>query len=493
MLEVEAVSLRIDSIAFRTRWMRTRFPFRFGIASMVEVPHVFAHVDACCDGQETRGLASDFLPPKWFSKDPDTSHARDLPGLTASLEHAADAARGLDAESPFAAWQRLRAAHEEWTRSEGVPALLAQFGTSLVERALIDAFCRAHGRSFGEALLGDELGVELGSVHPELEGSRCSDWLAPARPRTTVRHTVGLGDALEDSDLEPEEVVGDGLPQTLVDTIRTYGLTHFKLKVCGALDVELPRLVRIAEILEREAPEYRVTLDGNEQFSDVASFRADYDAYRGEQSLADGLLSDERLLFVEQALHRDTALDDAVGDALSGWREAPPMIIDESDASTASLRRAIELGYRGTSHKNCKGVFKGIANRCLIEWLRRSRNDGRPWIMSGEDLTNIGPIALVQDLAVMAALGIEHVERNGQHYLAGLSMFPTALQERVLEAHGDLYQTHQAGFAALRIEAGRLELSSILAAPFGSKLNIDDELLELLGEPGLPDAARLDD
>jgi hypothetical protein len=33
-------------------------------------------------------------------------------------------------------------------------------------------------------------------------------------------------------------------------------------------------------------------------------------------------------------------------------------------------------------------------------------------MMSGEDLCNTGPIALLQDLAVMAALGIESVERN---------------------------------------------------------------------------------
>jgi hypothetical protein len=54
-------------------------------------------------------------------------------------------------------------------------------------------------------------------------------------------------------------------------------------------------------------------------------------------------------------------------DGFDSWPEAPPMIIDESDAELTSLRRALELGYRGTSHKNCKGVFKGLANRCLVE------------------------------------------------------------------------------------------------------------------------------
>ena len=82
------------------------------------------------------------------------------------------------------------------------------------------------------------------------------------------------------------------------------------------------------------------------------------------------------------------------------------MIIDESDGEIDCMRRALALGYRGTSHKNCKGVIKGIANRCLIEWYRRNRSDDGPWLMSGEDLANVGPVALLNDLAVMAVLWV---------------------------------------------------------------------------------------
>ena len=100
------------------------------------------------------------------------------------------------------------------------------------------------------------------------------------------------------------------------------------------------------------------------------------------------------------------------------------MIIDESDAEWNSLPRAIRLGYHGTSHKNCKGVFKSIANACLLEKLRRETENSK-FVMSAEDLANIGPVALMQDLAVAATLGISSVERNGHHYFAGLSAFPT--------------------------------------------------------------------
>ncbi len=50
---------------------RTRFPFRYGIASMTDVPQFFATTQVS-DGRGVRaGLAAEGLPPKWFTKDPD--------------------------------------------------------------------------------------------------------------------------------------------------------------------------------------------------------------------------------------------------------------------------------------------------------------------------------------------------------------------------------------------------------------------------------------
>src|SRR5207247_7825279 len=131
-----------------------------------------------------------------------------------------------------------------------------------------------------------------------------------------------------------------------------------------------------------------------------------------------------------------------------------------------SLPQALRLGYAGTSHKNCKGVFKGIVNACLLAHRRRQQPHGSV-ILSGEDLANIGPVALLQDLAVCAALGIASVERNGHHYFAGLSMFPEDVQRQMLEAHGDLYHTSPQGWPTLAIRDGRLQLDSVNNAPFG--------------------------
>jgi hypothetical protein len=166
------------------------------------------------------------------------------------------------------------------------------------------------------------------------------------------------------------------------------------------------------------------------------------------------------------------ALAEATQAALRAWEQRPPIIIDESDDSLDSLPTALNSGYIGTSHKNCKGVFKGIANACLIEYRRRLDPTG-VYVLSGEDLSNIGPVALLQDSTVAAVLGIDHAERNGHHYFTGLRMFPAAWQQTMLTDHGDLYQVHPAGFLMVNIHQGRITIQSLLNAPFGVAAELD--------------------
>ena len=148
------------------------------------------------------------------------------------------------------------------------------------------------------------------------------------------------------------------------------------------------------------------------------------------------------------------------------------MIIDESDGTLTSAAEALELGYAGTSHKNCKGIFKGVASACLIA-DRRKKDPGRRYVLSSEDLGNVGPVALLQDLAVAACLGVGHTERNGHHYFTGLSMYPRDVQEQVLQNHGGLYRRHDDGFPTLDVRGGRLDIGSVVAAPFGYGFELD--------------------
>ena len=458
-------SIEVRQVEFRVLPMRTRFPFKYGIASMTELPHLFVSVSCLCDGREAAGLASEGLPPKWFTKDPATTFDQDLPAMLEVIHHAADLATAAGkCASFFDFWKALYFPQADRAAARGLPPLLANLGVSLLERAVLDALCRDLGMPLAKVLRDGGLGIRLGEIRPELDGCDVADLLPPSPlDRIQVRHTVGLGDPLTAEDIA--EPLDDGLPLALDECIRSYGLSYFKVKVCGNPDIDRARLAKLASIFDRETGgDYRITLDGNEQFADIASFAAEWQAWHDDPAIRPML---DRLIFVEQPLHRDHALAPEVGEALRAWENAPPLVIDESEATLESLPAALELGYRGTSHKNCKGIVKGIANACLLE--HRRRRDGTDLLLSGEDLANVGPVALLQDLAMMASFGIGHVERNGHHYFKGLSMYPEALQRQVLGDHGDLYRRHPDGFATLAIQGGGIQLRSVIESPFGCR------------------------
>lgn len=429
---------------------------------MTRVPHLFVRLSLEISGRVQRGFAADHLPPKWFTKDPASAYADDLADMVTVIRHAGEAALALPATAtPFALWRELYAAQDAWAQAHHFPPLLAGFGVSLIERAMLDAFCRATGQSLAQAVRQNLLGFDAGTVHGELAGIAPADFLPPEPLRSVLtRHTVGLTDPLTEDDIESGERVHDGLPQALNAFIREHGLTHFKIKLCGDIARDRTRLQRLADILP---PGAAVTLDGNENYHAVAPFRALWEELRGDPAIA-RLLGG--LIFVEQPLHRDIALSPATGEELRGWVGRPAIIIDESDAELTSLPTALVSGYAGTSHKNCKGVFKSLVNATLLA-SRRHAEPNRALHLSAEDLSNVGPVALPQDLAVLATLGIPHVERNGHHYFAGLSQFSPALQAAALAAHGDLYELHPDGFPMPRIRAGRMEIGSVVDAPFG--------------------------
>lgn len=452
--------------------LRARMPFRYGIATMTEVPHVILRLTFEIDGKVVVGLSADHLPPKWFTKDPNRALSDEIEEMLFVIRTAVEAARAVRARTPFQFWGQLYTVQGAWGAANGVAPLLAQFGTTLVERALIDATCRLEGVPFAQALRENRFGVELGALHGSLAGSTPAAWL-PAAPadRVFVRHTVGLSDPIEEADIVPGERVDDGLPQSLDSCVRFYGLRHFKIKVDADGERARDRLRRIAAVLARECREgFAFSLDGNESFKDPHAFAALMRSLLGEPGLAAFWPG---LLFIEQPLHRDVALSDASNWA--SWPGRPPIIIDESDAEVGSLPRALALGYAGTSHKNCKGVFKGVANACL---LAQRRTSGLPAMLSGEDLTNVGPVALPQDLTVQAALGVSSVERNGHHYFAGLSQFPGGIQGHILAHHGDLYTQTAAGWPRLDVQGGQVRLGSVLAAPFGCAAGLPLEELQ---------------
>jgi hypothetical protein len=460
---IPPVSLRILQSETCLINLRTRMPFKYGIATMTDVPYAFLRLRVEINGTVHDGFAADNLPPKWFTKVPEQPLGEEMTQMLCVIEHAREAATGLQAETAFELWLEIAEAQSQWGTENQIAPLLHGFGTSMVERALIEACCRAWEKPFAHALTDNNFGISLDAMQVETGATQPADWL-PATPLKSiiVRHTIGLADPLTAADITPAQKADDALPQALTDCISVYGLRHFKIKINGQPNTDLARLHALSKIITQNAPaDFAFTLDGNEQFNSITDFQTFWQSVQDDATLRNFF---SKLLFIEQPLHRDIALDESLREQFDQWPERPPIIIDESDATLDSLPTALRLGYAGTSHKNCKGIFKGIANRCLIE--KRAR-EGDAVLMTGEDLCNIGPVALLQDLAVCATLGIESVERNGHHYHPGLSQLPQSIQDATVLHHPDLYDISPDGWPTLNLRDGRIPMDSINLAPFG--------------------------
>lgn len=459
--------LRVLSVDLRVLPMRTRIPFRYGIATLTHVPHLFVQAAVEVEGEVVQGFTSEGLPPKWFTKNPRSTNAQDLEDMLAVIQNAARLAPLLT-KAPltfYAFWRDLHKEQGQWAFKLAHPPLLWNFGVSLIERAVLEAVCKKLAQPAHEVIRSGALGVDWGHMHPGLDDHTEKDFL-PEAPLASVqvRHTIGLADAVLVSDIPAHERLHDGLPQALEECIPAYGLRYFKVKASGDPGTDLPRLRSITGTLLAQCGDtFHVTLDGNESFSDIATFRAWFEKLQRDAPLK-ALL--ERLLWIEQPLHRDKALADPVGKALLDWPEAPALIIDESDGALGDAHKALKLGYSGVSHKNCKGILKGLANAALVHHHRRLRPK-KNFILSAEDLCIAGPVTLMQDLAMHALLGTTHVERNGHHYFRGLTPYPPELAALTAKAHPDLYTTTADGLTTLKITGGGLSLQSVNEAPFG--------------------------
>jgi hypothetical protein len=455
----DAPQFRIREIDLHERPVHLRLPFRFGVVTLTECPQAYAHVRIeFADGRSAWGGAAELMAPKWFDKNLALSNHDNFAQLRDVLQLARTAYLGdATPASAFGHFARHHDAHRVTAMARGHNPLLASYGPALLDRAVLDALCRAEGISFYAAMRANVAGV--GTARAEFAGCDWSAFLAALAPARSIaaRHTVGLVDAINAADLQ--HPVGDGLPETLEQVIARYGHRHFKLKVGGRLDADLARLTAIAAVLDRSPDPYVVSLDGNEQYADVAGVVELLMRMQATPALARLVGS---IGFIEQPIARATALDVDVR-ALAAIK---PVIVDESDGELDSFVRARERGYTGISSKTCKGLYKSLLNaaRCAA-W--NAQEGGTRYFMSGEDLTTQAGLAVQQDLALVNLLGITHVERNGHHYVDGMAALPEQEQRAFLAAHPDLYE-HSHGATRLRIRDGRIALGSLDCAGYAS-------------------------
>ncbi|HEY2991464.1 MAG TPA: enolase C-terminal domain-like protein [Methylomirabilota bacterium] len=458
-----APTLRVREVRFFQRDVRLRLPFRFGVVTLTEAPQAFVRARiALEDGREGWGAAAEMLAPKWFDKDPALSNDDNVEQLWASLRLARELyTEGRLAHTAFRLFEETHHFQVAECGRRGLNPLIAAYGPALLDRAVLDALCRLRGISFYAAMRANLPGMAPGELLPDLADFDFDAFLAGLRPADTLhaRHTVGLVDPITAADQPAGSRLDDGLPETLEDVVAAYGHTYFKLKVGGEVAADVARLTAIAGVLDRLAEPYVVTLDGNEQYASVDEALALWRAIESTPALRRLAAS---ILFIEQPLARKSALVSDVG-ALGAAR---PVIIDESDADLDAFPEARARGYRGVSSKACKGFYKSLINRgrCVL-WNREAGH--ATYFMSAEDLTTQAGLALQQDLALVSLLGLEHVERNGHHYVRGLAALPPAEQRALLGAHPDLYVDDR-GLVRLRITRGRLDIRSLECAGFAA-------------------------
>jgi hypothetical protein len=424
------------------------------------------------DGRHAEGWAAELMVPRWFDKDPSHDERRNVDDLRRSLGAALAFYRSAHEGAGRSAWHWAQDARAALAGPDVSNRLLAGFGPALLERAVLDAVCRALGVSFPEAVRRNLPGIDWAEPAP----LRPDDFLAglalPAR--LEIRHTVGLADALSVADVQVP--LDDGLPESLEEAARAYGHRLFKIKVTGR---EGPgRLREITRVLQHSTPRFAVTLDANESFDDVQAAVEFCEALWGDPALAP--LCDV-VLYLEQPLRRERAFDDDV----RPLARFAPVVADESDDADDAFLRARRCGYEGISSKGCKGLYRALLNRARCDaWNAASAGRAR-FFLAAEDLTTQPGLALQQDLALAGLAGCAHSERNGHHYVRGMAGAGRAEAEAFAAAHPDLYAVRD-GKLRVRIEGGFMSLRSLDTPGFASAAlpdGDDPETLSPLEEP----------
>jgi hypothetical protein len=469
------LSLKESQLGLRNS--TTRIPFRYGTACLTRCPQATLRVVIESAGNARQGFSGDCLPPSWFDKSPQKDFAAQIDDMLRVVGLARSVfADAFTVETPFfAAWLSCEGQIQQQCREWDLPPLLASFGSSLMERAILDAACRQHGVSFARAVRDNLFGIDAALVHRELHGAEPKDWL-PAEPAHALfaRQTVGLGDPLTPDEIAPAERLHDGWPQAIEEYVTRRGVRYYKVKVSNRLEQDLERLARIARLLQQHlGHEYRLTLDGNEQYTRAEQFE---ELVREIRARPDLETLWQNVLVIEQPFDRKIALAAGHTGELRELSRSKPVIIDESDGTLAAYPEAIDLGYRGVSSKNCKGAIKSLLNAGLT-WLHNGRGRRSEFTMTGEDLCSVGIIPTQSDLCLAATLGLEHVERNGHHYHPGLSYLPESARRAALAAHGDFY-VEEHGIVGPRIAGGRLQIASLQCAGFGFAVEPDMTAME---------------
>jgi len=458
--------LALRDIALFERPVRFARPFRFGVVTISEASQAFVRVEIEAEGKgRVVGASAELLAPKWFDKRPQLSPESTVDEIRRSLLIARELYLGQSGlRTAFALHAACIPAQYAACAGEDIPPLAAAFGPAEIDKAILDALLRAAGLDVFEGMATNIAGLDA-RLSADLSDEDLASFLSGRSrlERVAVRHTVGLDDMIE----------GKG---GVADANENCGARFFKLKLGGNPDRDAARLAAIGKELARLPYDYKVTLDANEQYADLDALRELTERLDRDTALRPIAA---KLLYLEQPLPRDITRQTPLG-----LLAARDFIIDEADDSYDAFPAARALGYRGISSKSCKGLYKSIVNAArAAKWS----SDGQMVFVSGEDLTCQAGLAVQQDLALGALIGVTHAERNGHHYVDGFADTPAEEAQAFLKAHPDLYR-NDGGTIRLAIHAGDLLTGSLTAKGFATSVHPDWSALSPLKatKPDIP-------
>ncbi|MBR1231324.1 hypothetical protein [Bradyrhizobium sp. AUGA SZCCT0182] len=453
--------LTVRDIAFFERPVTFARPFRFGAVVINATPQMFVRVEIEVEGKgKATGASAEFLVAKWFDKRPHLSPQETIEELRRSLLIARElylAQSGY--ETAFGLHAACIGSQIAACAKEDIPPLAAAYGPAEIDKAILDALLRATGANFFDGMADNIAGVDA-RLSRDLGDEDVSRFLVRRQrlARVAIRHTVGMDDHVE----------GEG---GVADVRENSGARYFKLKLNGDPVHDAERLTRIGRELATLPYDYSVTLDANEQYADLSVLGA-----LVERLDRDGALKPiaSRLLYIEQPMPRDITRQSPLGALASR-----DFIVDEADDSYDAFPAARALGYRGISSKSCKGVYKSVINATrAAKWSA----DGDKAFIAGEDLTCQAGLAVQQDLALGALIGVTHAERNGHHYVDGFGDTPAPEAEAFLTAHPDLY-LRDGKKIRLAIHDGDLLTGSLTTPGFATSVHPDWSAMSPLERP----------
>jgi L-alanine-DL-glutamate epimerase-like enolase superfamily enzyme len=453
--------LVVKDIAFFERQVNFARPFRFGAVVVNATPQAFVRVEIEVEGGgRATGASAEFLVAKWFDKRQHLSPQETIEELRRSLVIARDIYLAhSDFETAFGLHAACIGAQVEACAGEDIPPLAAAYGPAEIDKAILDALLRSMGVNFFDGMAGNIAGVDA-RLSRELTDADVSQYLAGRRrlERVAIRHTVGMDDRVE----------GEG---GVADVRENAGARYFKLKLNGDPVHDAERLTRIGRELATLPHDYRVTLDANEQYADLGALGALVERLERDAALRPIA---SKLLYIEQPMPRDITRQSPLG-ALA----RRDFIVDEADDSYDAFSLARALGYRGISSKSCKGIYKSVVNATrAAKWSAA----GEKCFVAGEDLTCQAGLAVQQDLALGALIGITHAERNGHHYVDGFGATPAAEAEAFLAGHSDLY-ARDGDKIRLAIHDGDLLTGSLTTPGFATSVHPDWSAMSPLAQP----------